>query len=504
VKDAQAPGTESFGTSRRTLLMSFRGGAATAVLSLAFNLALLPIVLGTLGSRTYGAWAAVVALIAVGSLADVGVRTEVVRRVATANGRVDMPGLVRTAHEGVTIMLVVVLPVTAAGLLVTPSISSAIFPEGVPGYTADEIHLLMRILLVAMALNLVLGAFFASLKGVQRGDIEAKAQMLALPINAAVTVLAIWAGWGLWALVVAYLAGSFTVHIAQWFALRRILPRLTLRLVRLTPTAAAAYLSLSGLALLSQVGDVLDSQWDKLVLARYVGVEAVTAFHVGTTLVLQAKALALLPLAPLMVAIAELQGSDPRRSGELQRNLMKMGMVAASVVLGGVFIFAPSFIELWLGGNYDSSGDVARVFTLAVLLNLISAPIAFQAFAEGLHRVAALAAATNILVNAILSLIWTIQIGLLGAVYGSVAGNLVGTLLFLVIVRRRVQQWNPPPMMAVLVTTGLVALMVSAGWDAFQSWWTLGTSICGFAIVVAVCGAIAERLPVRALLRGTT
>ena len=55
----------------------------TAVL----NMAVVPIVLGRVGTGDYGAWATISSVLAVGALADAGLRTEIVRRVGVAHGR---------------------------------------------------------------------------------------------------------------------------------------------------------------------------------------------------------------------------------------------------------------------------------------------------------------------------------------------------------------------------------------------------------------------------------
>jgi hypothetical protein len=71
---------------------------------------------------------------------------------------------------------------------------------------------------------------------------------------------------------------------------RRVVPELRLRMAPIRGTAWRGLIALSGMALLSQISDVVDSQWDKVLLSRYVGSTAVAGFQVGTSLALQAKA----------------------------------------------------------------------------------------------------------------------------------------------------------------------------------------------------------------------
>ncbi len=311
-----------------------RGGALTSITTLAFNLALIPFVLDRLGPSVYGAWVALVAVMAVVALADTGIRTEVARRVATAHGTRSRDASCRhrpRRHHGD-------LPAGGTGAGARAGVHAAAggpgVSRGVSGIPTGDLHLLMRGLFLNVALVLVLDAHFAVLRGIQRSDVEARAQQLALLVNAAITVGGILAGWSIWALFWAYLAS--TLGAASRAVARRtaLVPELRLRSGAVRRSTVVGYLSLSSLAVFSQVGDVIDSQWDKVVLSRYVDQEAVAAFHVGTSLVLQGKVLAVLPLVPIMVAVAELRSSDPARAPLLQRKLMKIGAVASSVVAG--------------------------------------------------------------------------------------------------------------------------------------------------------------------------
>jgi O-antigen/teichoic acid export membrane protein len=492
------------GTSRGNLLRSFRSAAAGAFVGYLVNLAIVPFVLHRVGSEIYGAWATMASILAVGALADAGVRTEIIRRVGSAQGEGDKAGVVASVRQGVTLLVVLAGVITLVGLLAAPVIRAFAFPGGVPGYSAGEVDLLVRSTIAVLAASLVANGYFGVLRGVQRGDVETTGLMISVPTSAVVTLAGVSLGWGLWALFLGSLAGLVVTATWSWAGTRRLVPDLRLRLVALTGPVVKGYLALSGLALLSQIGDVVDSQWDKVVLSRYVGSTAVTSFQIGTSLVLQGKALALLPLAPLMVAIAELRRSDNARMEALSRLMSRAAMVLGAAVLSSIFVFGPAFVRLWLGDDpsVSNAGRSARVFTFAVALNLVGAPLAMRAFGEGWHRLAAVSAGTNMVVNAILSLVLTIAIGFDGALYGSIAGNLVGTVVFIVLMRRRLgARWVSPPWKALGIGCLAAGLMVSSGADRVDGWLPLGFFGLLYAASVGVAAAAAERLPLRDGLR---
>ena len=497
------PRPAATGTSRPNLVRAFGTSAAGAVVTYAVNLAIVPFVLHRVGASLYGAWATMASILAVGALADAGVRTEIIRRVGSAQGNDDAEEMVRSVHQGVTLLVAFGATITLLGALAAPAIRAFAFPGGVVGYGPGQVDLLLRATVAVLAVTLVADGYFGVLRGVQRGDVEATGQMLAAPVSAAVTVGGVLAGWGLWALFLGSVV-SLGVTVAWNAAVaRRLVPGLRLRLVALHGPIVKGYLAFSGLALLSQISDVVDSQWDKVVLSHFVGSQAVASFQIGTSLVLQAKALALLPLVPLLVAIAELRKRDASRMESLFHLMARAGMVLGAAVLGAVFVFAPAFVRLWLGTGPAATGaaHAARLFTLAVALNLVSAPLAFRAFGEGWHTLAAAGSLANMTVNAGLSLALTISIGFNGALYGSIAGNLVGTAVFFVLMRRRMgERWVGPPCRALAFGTVAAALALVAGLGRVGSWPALVLAGGAYLVAVGLGCARAERLPLVELL----
>jgi O-antigen/teichoic acid export membrane protein len=498
------PAALSTGTSRRTLLRTFRTAAAGATLAYIFNLALLPFILHRVGSELYGAWATIASVLAIGGLADAGVRTEIIRRVGAAKGAGDDTALVASVHQGLSLLAALAGAVFVLGAIGAPVIRTFAFPGGVAGYPAAEIDNLIRGTFAVLTITLMANAYFGVLRGLQRGDVEILAQMLAVPVGGGVILLGLAFGWGLWALFAGTVANLLIILGWEWAYTLRLVPFLRPRIVRLSRIAGRGYLALSGLALLSQISDVIDSQWDKLVLSHFVGSSAVTSFQIGTGLALQGKALALLPLGPLLVTVSELRLGDRARLRAIQRVLTKAGMVVGAVVLGGIFVFAPAFLRLWLGEGEGAAGSAARLFVFAVAMNLVSAPLAFRAFGEGWHGLAAIGSVVNMVVNGALSLVLTILIGFNGALYGSIAGNFAGTAVFLVLIRRRLgTEWTWPPLSAAAVgsVAAFAAILLGAG--QVRTWPSLGASIAAYVVVVGFACGIAERLPVRVLLRPT-
>ena len=184
------------------------------------------------------------------------------------------------------------------------------------------------------------------------------------------------------------------------------------------------------------------------------------------------------------------------------RLLSSATFAMAALTLSGVVVFAPAFFRIWLDEPLPTAVVSARLFTIAIALNLLAAPLAYRALAEGRHRLTAIASMSNIAVNAVASYALTLLVGFKGPLYGSILGNACGTIVFMVLMAPHVElrelfhSWRA---VAVGVIATGVALLVGAG--TVDSWVALGAAVAVFAGIVGPILVWVEHVPVRALLR---
>jgi O-antigen/teichoic acid export membrane protein len=490
------------GTSRRTITKSLRSAGLATVVQYACSFALAPVVFALAGASTFGAWATIASILAVGALADAGLRLEISRRVAEAAGEGDTERMKRVVHDGTTLLCCIAFAVFALGSVLAPVIRGFAFPSGMLDLSNFEADLLLRATFAILAFSLVTDGYFAVLRGVQRGDVETNGRMVSVVCGTALSLAGLELGWGIWALLAGAAAMNIVAVAFQAIATRRVVPEVGFRLRSLRGTKWQNLLAFSSLALLSQLSDVVDSQWDKLVLSRYVGSSAVASFQLGTTLALQAKALALLPVAPLLVAVAELRRRDPALLARLLRSLSSATFALAALALSGVVAFAPAFLRLWIGEDLPQAVTAARLFSIAIALNLVAAPLAYRALAEGKHRLTAIASGCNIAVNAVTSYVLTIAVGFRGPLVGSIVGNLCGTVVFFVLMARSLQpDMLTQALRCVAVGVAAAVAAIAAGSDAISTWTVFAVAVIAFSATVGSLLSWMGVLPVREIIR---
>jgi O-antigen/teichoic acid export membrane protein len=473
-RDSAGTNTTVRGTSGSTIGRALASGFVRAGIQLPVSLVLLPVVLGRVAAAQYGVWATLSTVVALGGLADAGVRTELVRRVADGYGRGDLDQVQADVSRALT-----VVSVLSAGVALVLSVAArAIVPVLLPGdhggLSTASLTWLFCALVWLTAVLVVVHVCGALLLGVQRADLENLAWLLGLLAYVVTTVIGLRAGLGLGALVLGTVASTLVGLAAILWSVTRSLPEVRLRWGPVGRAEASSLLALSTFAMLSQVSDVVDTQVDKLILARLVSSSAAGWYDIGATVVSGLRVLALLPLAVLLAGLAELLVARRPEAVALHLSVARVTLSACVVVLGGAVVLGPAFAAVWLGPGYEPVGRAIRLLSVAMLVNALAAPGAALALATRQHVRAALASGVNIVVNLALSVVLAAEIGFAGPLLGSIAGNVVATIVFLALLRRvQPELWRaglvrPSAVGAVLVLLGCWLVPACAGRGAAQ------------------------------------
>lgn len=495
--DATTPsgtsGAPRGGTSITNVGRVLASSTAASVVALPLGLLTVPLFLHRLDLTAYGVFATLSAVIALTALVEAGIGTEIVRRVAAAEGRHDVAAIRRAAHEGTTILLGLAAVAAVLGAGVAFLLPDVLFGD-IDAHLRAQVPYLTLAVTAMFCADLVLSGWFAVLPGLQRGEWAAAAGLISLLLGTGAVVVSILAGLGVWSLVLGGGVQLATSVGVRTLGMRRVAPAVPLRLTRTSPTTARSYAGISLLVLVASVSNIVDFQFDKVVLAHYVGAAAAGTYQIGTTLALQARGLALIPVSVLMVGVAEL-GSGSRLD-RLRRGVDQLNTALALVLLGGVVVFAPTFTALWVGPSFSQAGFAAQLLAIALVFNVFTGPAVSYCAGRGWFSLPLVGAAANATVNATLSWSLTAWLGFNGALMGSLAGNVAGFVAFNVVLNRREHtSWLRP----LVVPTVFITVAALLGLDLMSrqepSWWGF---LVGGTVWVVLTGSfflLTRRLP---------
>ena len=376
-------------------------GAGGRVLGIVVALVLTPYLLSRLGAERYAIYALASVVTGYLSILDLGLGTGYVKFVAEAHAKRDAGAMNQALATGFFAYLAFGAGLMVAWLLARDSVvrflnlATELQPEATKVFT---------IAVLVLAMSGAAAAFRAVLHGTQRIDVATRIGVALILPRLIVVVAVLESGRGLVGLVIADLALFLVGTAAMAWSSRRLFPELSLRPRHATVECLRKLLRYGVRLQVSRGSEMVNFHFDKLVLARYVGLSAVTDYELGSRVLSTARSLPLMLLNAMVPAVSELDAhGESRAIARLSARTLRYLLVSGVAIFGVIATMAPRLMVAWLGPGHEASARVVRVLALGYLLNVASG--AFTAVCQGIDRtdyqmrVAILALVANIVLS---------------------------------------------------------------------------------------------------------
>lgn len=468
--------------------------AAGRVVNSVLAIALTPIFLRDLGPEQYGIWLLAATLtFSAGflSLAELGLNQASIRFVAEAHSRGDQ----REVNEVVsttTVIYAVLGAVLALVLVAMAGVFTELFD--VSPALARTARSMFMVVGLQIAVDLPASGVMTALEGAQRYGILRGIDVGLRLAWAAICVVLVNRGAGVMVLAWTALATSVLSAAAGLLAARRMRPPLALSL-RFVTRATVRRLLRSGTPTMGlRILGVVYSQMDRIVIGVALAATAVAAYdvaykiHAAAALTLGLMPSAVLPAAAAMGAAGD---QDALRRLYLKGTRYSLA-IGLPLVVGGIF-YARPLIATWVGSDYTYVTGAARLFLVYPALAL--ALVVGQTMLVGLGRMREMLRyhLVAVLTNLAVSVVLVNRFGIIGVIWGTVAGY---ALLWLPFTRLLLDQFGvtfagwartvaAPVAPAIAVQAAFCLLSLHYVEGLGQLWQVVGAFAlsCGLAIV---------------------
>jgi O-antigen/teichoic acid export membrane protein len=439
-----------------------RSPAANALLEvigfvypLLLTIVVTPVILHFIGTEQYGVYALALVLVGFLGLMDFGMAPVVVRFLSAS--------LATSNHKEASAAFGVGLTFYSAVGLVGAVVAGLCgqFLPGVLSLSPDLEETAMFVMSVAG-----IGFFFTSLLtpvaaisgALQRFDAAIKAKLLSATAGATASVVVLWLGWGLRALiVVAALQPALTLALIAR-SNRRLLPTVRLR-PAYKPALLKKMLSFSGYSFVSNVAGTLLFQIDKFVLGALTNASVVTYYVVPGNLAQRLHA-----GTARLTSVALPISTDLHARGEkeaLRQFYVRATRATALVIVSlsvPAFIFAREILLEWVGLDFaTTSFGTLRVLILTfAVLSLTVLPY-YVTLGLGRPQVSALFNVVTAAINLVLIVVLIPRYGLIGAAVGYLVATVTvpGLILY---VEHRLLELGRSPWPSLLARLSLVGV----------------------------------------------
>lgn len=411
-------------------------GALRVLLVAPVPLLLTPFIIKHVGTKGLGLWTVFLAVNALTSLADLGFLGTLTKHVSEHYATRDYLSLNRVINAGLVIFmaaaLVFVIAINAgSGLLVSGFLRQAPLPPA-------EVQHCVRLLSIALALNLLVFPFSSIITGLQRLDFSnllSAVNAVGIAVAAAV-FLAL--GFAINGLVYAIVLGAGLNFALSLLVAWRLLPQLRISPALVRREDIKSLFAFSAKLYTTQVAVLVHNQTEKFLLAHFAGLTPAGWYDVGNDLSLKLRGIPSLLLSPLLPAASELEArGEHEKTVILYRRTHKYLAFVGVLITFVTGLLAQRFVQIWLGPSFAQVAFALVILTAVQFVNLASGPGLMILIGKGDLLPGVRSALAGIILNLTLSTVFIMRYGFPGAVFGTALSLSLASIYFIVMFHQR-------------------------------------------------------------------
>ena len=329
------------------------------VLAIVISFYLTPFIVRTLGDSQYGFWVLLVSFLGYASILEMGVQPAVVKLV----GQYKAIGEITKLKELITAAFVFFLVVGAIAavfcLTIVPSLVDR-HVEGLQGLRRTNVLFVMIALdAVLIYMNfLVTGILYGYQRYHLRNLIDAAASLL----NALI-IFSLLTRQGLLAVVYAKVAMDFTVVVAGYIAIRRLIPELHWAFSSLQRRSFLELVHFGGRVFISSTTTRIATLAQPVIISTALSAAATSFYAIPVKLVEYARQITWTLTASFMPAFSELQSRNEHDAMRaIYLDFSRYFFLILLPIIGLLFVYGAPFIGLWIGPEYELKGRLALWF----------------------------------------------------------------------------------------------------------------------------------------------
>ena len=406
-------------TSRTKLaLMGFLTDFGGQIILILVNFVTVPLILRFTSQTLYGFWLTTVSILGFLALTDFGIGvplTRAVAGIADENKKEELNHVISTGFMALCVVSIVFLCI---GLILSLFIADWF---NIPFADQGRIIPAYLVAVSAAAIALPMSVFSNILNGFQRMAIDNTIRNIVSICGTVVTILLLFAGFGLMAIALSNLFIVFGMSILNYIYARRLFPDLAIRFSLFDKAELKKLLKFSGYFQVGRIANTVATSADNVVIAGVLGASYVTPYSLTAKLpvLFSINIASKLPIA-VFPAISQMFAEG--NFIKLQNVFIKLATLSvrlAVMAASFVFIANQQFISLWVGSGNFGGIVLNSVFIYWILQDTIYRGTTALVYASGDLRNWTVASILEAIFNIVISIILARIMGVVGVALGT-------------------------------------------------------------------------------------
>lgn len=406
------------------------------VVTILLGLITTPVILHSLGTTIFGAFALILSLMSYVGLLDLGIGGSLVRYMSLHHERKEHGRVAEIVTFGVLFYAMLGSAVAAALVFLAPAIARFLRLPADVASDFPRLLLLVLCIFIGTAMN---GVLSARLSAAHRLDLASLASLIGAVFYATL-IFTLVPGAPTLSVVLACIGAQVVLTAATLYLLnRRLGSPIAVSPHRLRWSNLKEIFSFGLWTQLSNLTAVINLEADKAIISRQIGVAQVTPYHIANRLALLNRFLPLQFLAALLPEITA-RVSRGFETGELEQLYARSArtlMVSTLAITGLIAGTADAILNLWLGTHVEAASALTIALVISYAVNNATGIGSIFFKATGQPQYEAYYGTISATLNIILTILLIQSYGLVGVIVGTVVGNVVGSTFFLFLFHRK-------------------------------------------------------------------
>lgn len=396
----------------RRLLRNAGSSVGGFLFHFAIALFLFPFTVSHIGRGAYGLLVLAGAFVGYSGLLSFGLRPALIKLSAEHLERDD-----REAFHLVTGQVLFIYSLVAGLVVLLATIGVWLLPTvlDIPDHQENLFRIVLALVAIQGAVSLPGAVWTGLVEGLEDYHVAAAFRIGGDLLKVGVTVALLLSGYGLAALVVAYLFISVVQFVASWAWVRYRLPWAHIRPVRGSREELGGLMRFSGVMFLMSFSGSSENVADKFIIGGVGSPALVTVYEVGNRLSVFAHQLVIQITRVLVPTASALSARNDRN--QLRRVLVNGStpiVFVSGLLLVGLVAFGDTFIDLWMGPGYEESYTVLVLLMLSAFVASHVAVPGALCYGTGDLNVVATVSVIRMIANVALSVVLMYRWGIAG------------------------------------------------------------------------------------------
>ncbi|MDX2034420.1 MAG: oligosaccharide flippase family protein [Blastocatellia bacterium] len=344
------------------------------VFYLATRFFLPPLTLSYVSLAEYGLWATSFILIGYLGMSAFGVSNVYVRYVAEYHARGEMEKINRLLSTGLTVVTGMCTALLAALWFALPFFIERL---NVPESLRSKAFTLMFVTAAAFMLDLSFGAFSYVMSGLQQITEQTVVWVISFCLEAILIVAMLMGGFGIYALLWAFVIRYLFATAAYFVLCCRALPGLSLGLRHFDRSMLRLFYGYGAVVQLSGLLGMFLYSIEKLIAGMFIGVQATGLLDVGEKLPVMASQVPASMNSVFMPAMAQMHSLEKRDEvAALYLKGARYLNILMGAILGFLAAFSAPLLAAWIGADekYRTAAMIMTIVCLPYQMNELTGP----------------------------------------------------------------------------------------------------------------------------------